>query len=72
MEDINATKRLVSEYRSQCKRLKVELNDWKTKYSKDIKKLTNQLNHEKKQRIKVYEEKIDRTSRLMHEMSVKE
>ena len=41
IEDINAIRRLVSEYRSQCKRLKVELNDWKSKYSKDIKKLTN-------------------------------
>ena len=72
MEDINATRRLVSEYRSQCKRLKVELNDWKAKYNKDTRKLQTQLDHEKKQKIKVYEEKIDRTSRLMHEMSVKD
>jgi hypothetical protein len=39
MEDINATRRLVSDYRSKCNKLKVELNDWKNKYAKETKRL---------------------------------
>ena len=70
-EEDNKLSRLVSHYRSEAKRLEVQLHDSKEKYNKDVAKLKAAVQLEKKKRTQVYEEKIDRTNQLMQDINEK-
>lgn len=69
---MNKCSRLVSHYRSLSKRLEVQLKDLKDRYKKDVGKLQNMIQTEKKRRTQLFEDKIDRTSQLMKELVEKD
>ena len=71
-EDLNSVKRQVAEFRSKAKRLEVQMHSQKVDYDKEVKSLAAQLNAEKKRRLQVYKDKIDRINVLMHEAALKE
>lgn len=48
--------------RCQIKKLEIEIKDLKSKHLKEIAVLKDKLNVERKKRINIYEEKIDKNS----------
>lgn len=51
--------------RCQIKKLDIELRDQKFKFLKEIAQLKDKLNCEKKKRINIYEEKLDKNNQLL-------
>lgn len=53
---------LVSHYRSQAKKLEISFRDLKLKYVQETEKLKSQLANEKKRRVQLHEEKVERSN----------
>ena len=61
-------RRKVASLRSQLSRLQVAYNDLKAKSSKEVDKLKGQVGAEKKKRLNVQEDKLEKSSALMQEL----
>ena len=70
--EMNQLRRLVSHFRSNARRLQVQLTDLKSKTNKEIAKLKDKYKEERKRRIKVQEEKLERQAQLMQDISDKD
>ena len=69
---MNQLRRLVSHFRSNARRLQVHLTDLKFSTSKEISKLKDKYQQERKRRIQVQEEKLERQAQLMQDISDKD
>lgn len=58
--EMNQLRRLVSHFRSNARRLQVQLTDLKSSTNKEIARLKDKYQQERKRRIKVQEEKLER------------
>ena len=65
MNELNKLRRLVSHFRGLSRRTHVQLNDLKSSTTKQIAFLKDQYSTERKKRIKVQEEKLERQAQLM-------
>lgn len=61
-EEKNKLRRHISLMRCQIKKLEIEIKDLKSKHIKEIAVMKDKLNVERKKRINIYEEKIDKNS----------
>lgn len=64
-EEKNKLRRHLSLMRCQLKKFEIEIKDLKSKHAKEIAALKDKLNVERKKRINIYEEKIDKNSQLL-------
>jgi hypothetical protein len=64
-ELLNMLRRKVAELRSQLSRLQVAYNDLKAKSKKEIEKLQKSVGLEKKKRLSVQEDKLEKSSALI-------
>ena len=62
---MNQLSRLVSHFRSNARRLQVQLNTLKFESKQEIAKLKDKYQQERKRRIQVQEEKLERQAQLM-------
>ena len=62
----------MSHFRGLSRRFSVQLHDLKSSTAKEIAFLKDQYNTERKKRIKVQEEKLERQSQLMQDISDKD
>jgi len=58
--------------RCQLKKYEIELRDLKSKTTKEITSLNDKLTSEKKKRMNLYEEKIDKNTSLLHDLLEKD
>ena len=72
MNELNKLRRLVSHFRGLSRRTQVQLHDLKTQTTKEIAFLKDQYNTERKKRIKVQEEKLERQAQLMQDIADKD
>ena len=72
MNELNKLRRLVSHFRGLSRRLSVQHHDLKTSTTKEIAFLKDQYNTERRKRIKVQEEKLERQAQLMQDISDKD
>lgn len=64
-EEKNKLRRQLSLMRCQIKKLEIELKDQKSKFIKEVAQLKDKLNVEKKKRMNIYEEKLDKNNQLL-------
>ena len=64
----NMLRRKVADLRSQLSKLQVAYNDLKSQSQKEIKRLQNLVDLEKKKRLTVQEDKLEKSSALMQEL----
>ena len=72
MNELNKLRRLVSHFRGLSRRTQVQLHDLKSSTTKEIAFLKDQYNTERKKRIKVQEEKLERQAQLMQDIADKD
>lgn len=72
VNELNKLRRLVSHFRGLSKRTLVQMNDLKTTTTKEIASLKDQYQTERKKRIKVQEEKLERQAQLMQDIADKD
>ena len=58
--------------RCSIKKYEIELKDMKSKHAKEIASLRDKLNVEKKKRMNIYEEKIDKNNSLLQDLLEKD
>lgn len=61
-EEKNKLRRQISMLRCQVKKLEIDLKDMKGKYFKEVQSLKDKLMNERKKRMSLYEEKIDKNN----------
>lgn len=67
--DVDADQKLqqqLAHYRSQANRLQVQIKDQKLKFSQEIESLQTKLAAERKRRVVLFEDKIEKSSQLLH------
>ena len=69
---MNQLSRLVSHFRSNARRLQVQLNTLKFESKQEIAKLKDKYQQERKRRIQVQEEKLERQAQLMQDIAEKD
>lgn len=72
VNELNKLRRLVSHFRGLSRRTQVQLHDLKTSTAKQIALLKDQYQTERKKRIKVQEEKLERQAQLMQDIADKD
>ena len=68
-EVANYLRRQVANYRSKFNKLLVSYNDLKSQSSKEIQRLKNIVSTEKNKRLQEQEDKLEKSSALMRELS---
>eukprot|EP00347_Sterkiella_histriomuscorum_P006635 403352018 len=71
-EEKNKLRRQISLFRCQLKKLEIEIRDIKSKTTQEINQLKDKLNVERKKRMNIYEDKIDKNNQLLQDLLEKD
>ena len=71
-DEKNKLRSQISMMRCQLKKLEIELKDHKYSAKKEIQSLQDKLTQEKRKRMNIYEEKLDKNSQLLQDLVEKD